>query len=76
MLCFPGYSVGRDDSFAGGTIKDVQLILASHVPLDCAYWRSDDRWLRDVDVLCVDANGCYARAEIPSGMVVSYDSLS
>ena len=55
---FPSHSIGRYDSFVGGMIKDVLVILASHVLLHWAYWRRDDRWLQGVNVLCGDANGC------------------
>ena len=41
----PGNPAGRDDSLARCMIKDVQLILASQVPLHWAYWMRDDRKL-------------------------------
>ena len=72
----PGHPAGRDDSLARCTIKDVQLILASQVPLHWAYWMRDDRKLCCVSDLCGDADGCCAHAEIPSGTVVSNDSSS
>ena len=53
----PSHSVGRHDPFACGTIRNIQLILASHVPLHWAYWRGDNRWLRCVSDLCGNANG-------------------
>ena len=43
----PGHPVGKDDLYVWGTIRDVQLILASHVPLHWAI-ACRDHWLHCV----------------------------
>ena len=53
----PGHPVGEDDRHVWGTIRGVQLILASHVPLQWAIG-CRDHWLHCVCESSGDTIGC------------------
>ena len=53
----PGHPVGKDDPHVWGTIRDVRLILASHVPLHRAIG-CRDRWLQCFCESSGDTIGC------------------